>query len=331
MSVISKPENNKTIQNIIAYAAYTKNEATRKASSSGGIFSEIALSVLNNGGVVFGAAFDENWHVVHSYIDNAAQIKKLQGSKYVQSTIGNAFKEAEILLKEGKTVLFTGTPCQINGLYSYLRKDYTNLMTQDIVCHGVPSQKVWDKYIDFMTEFKKKEIKEASFRNKDNGWENFSMKLVYQNEEEYLKTHKQDYFMQAFLKNMCLRPSCYECSFKGKTRISDITIADFWGVNKVMPECNDNKGISLVFVNSEKGRTLFDSIADNIWSQQLQNMDEAIKYNPAMMGSVRSHANRSAFLKHIDKNDFDVVLKKYISPSFAKRLINRIKISLKTK
>ena len=294
-----------------------------------GIFSEFAVSVLNNGGIVFGAAFNENWQVVHTYIDDVSQLEKLQGSKYVQSTIGNAFVDVERFLKEDKTVLFTGTPCQINGLYSYLKKDYNNLITQDIVCHGVPSPKVWNKYVYHMTKIEEKELKKVSFRNKDDGWENFNMKLVYQSGEEYAKSHKQDSFMQAFLKNMCLRPSCYKCSFKGKERVSDITIADFWGVNKVLPECNDNKGISLAFINSKKGRQLFDNISNNIWSQKIEDIDDAIRYNPAMMSSVRPHANRSVFMKKLDKSNFDVLLKKYLAPSYVKRLLNRIRISFK--
>lgn len=180
-----------------------------------------------------------------------------------------------------------------------------------------------------MTKIEEKELKKVSFRNKDDGWENFNMKLVYQSGEEYAKSHKQDSFMQAFLKNMCLRPSCYKCSFKGKERVSDITIADFWGVNKVLPECNDNKGISLAFINSKKGRQLFDNISNNIWSQKIEDIDDAIRYNPAMMSSVRPHTNRSVFMKKLDKSNFDVLLKKYLAPSYAKRLLNRIRISFK--
>ena len=327
--IISKPIKKNINESVVAYAAYTQNDEIRKNSSSGGIFSEFAVSVLNNGGIVFGAAFNENWQVVHTYIDDVSQLEKLQGSKYVQSTIGNAFVDVERFLKEDKTVLFTGTPCQINGLYSYLKKDYNNLITQDIVCHGVPSPKVWNKYVYHMTKIEEKELKKVSFRNKDDGWENFNMKLVYQSGEEYAKSHKQDSFMQAFLKNMCLRPSCYKCSFKGKERVSDITIADFWGVNKVLPECNDNKGISLAFINSKKGRQLFDNISNNIWSQKIEDIDDAIRYNPAMMSSVRPHANRSVFMKKLDKSNFDVLLKKYLAPSYVKRLLNRIRISFK--
>ena len=327
--IISKPIKKNINESVVAYAAYTKNDEIRKNSSSGGIFSEFAVSVLNNGGIVFGAAFNENWQVVHTYIDDVSQLEKIQGSKYVQSTIGNAFVDVERFLKEDKTVLFTGTPCQINGLYSYLKKDYNNLITQDIVCHGVPSPKVWNKYVYHMTKIEEKELKKVSFRNKDDGWENFNMKLVYQSGEEYAKSHKQDSFMQAFLKNMCLRPSCYKCSFKGKERVSDITIADFWGVNKVLPECNDNKGISLAFINSKKGRQLFDNISNNILSQKIEDIDDAIRYNPAMMSSVRPHANRSVFMKKLDKSNFDVLLKKYLAPSYVKRLLNRIRISFK--
>ena len=242
-----------------SYAAYNKDEDTRINSSSGGLFAIFSKEVLSQGGVVFGAMFDESFNVIHGYIENENQLFKFQGSKYVQSSIGDTYKKCKEFLEQNRLVYFTGTPCQINGLKNYLRKEYNNLLTQDFVCHGVPSPKVWN---DYKARFKKME--NVSFRDKTNGWLDFYMKV-----NDYKASHSKDPFMTAFLTNNILRPSCYECKFKTKDRISDITLADLWGASSIVPEMDDDKGISLLVINSNKGLNLFEKVKSDLVMKEI--------------------------------------------------------------
>lgn len=309
---------------IKAYACYNKNLNERLNSSSGGIFILIAKEIINKQGVVFGASFDEKFEVKHKYVENEKELKQFMGSKYTQSKIGNTYKETKDFLDKDKYVLFTGTPCQIEGLKSYLGKDYDKLYTQDIICHGVPSPRAWRKYLEYQRSTNKEEIKKISFRNKDNGWEEYKIKIFF-NSKIYSKELGKDPYMQAFLKNICLRESCYECTFKEKNRISDITLADYWGINRINPKINDNKGISLVLVNSNKGIDLFNNIKNKILCEET-DLEEAIKYNPALIESARHCSNEKLFIDNIDNMKFNKLVKKYVpQSSVCKKIKNNIK------
>lgn len=220
--------NNEFPQNIKeVYAMYNKDEVTRLQSSSGGIFSLLAEWILDKNGIVFGAKFNEKFDVIHDFVDKKENLKLLRGSKYVQSDIRDSFRVAKKFLEEDKYVLFSGTPCQIEGLKQYLEKEYDRLYTQDIICHGVPSPNVWREYLKYR---KNKDLENPlyiNFRNKDNGWNSFSMQFQYLN-GEYKKKHTDDLFMRAFLRNASLRDSCYYCKFKKENKCADITLADFW-------------------------------------------------------------------------------------------------------
>lgn len=244
-----------------AYLGINKNEEIREESSSGGIFTVIAQEILRDGnGIVFGAAFDENFIVKHIEICDEKELYKLRTSKYVQSDISNTYQRAESYLKKGKNVLFTGTPCQIEGLKSYLMKEYENLYTQDIICHGVPSPLIWEKYKNYRKKVDSKNPENINFRNKDNGWHEFNLKFSYDN-GKYSKSQNKDLYMKAFLDNLILRDSCYKCSFKKYNRNSDITLADFWGIENIKSKLDDNKGISLIIVNSKKGQSILNRIS----------------------------------------------------------------------
>lgn len=310
----------------IAYACKNKNEEIRLKSSSGGIFTLIAKSIIDLGGIVFGAGFDEKYNVVHSYITNESEISRFRGSKYVQSTIGNMYKKAKEFLDEGKYVLFTGTPCQIEGLKTYLKKEYDKLYTQDIICHGVPSPKVWNKYINEMNRKYDGNIKEINFRKKDiKGWNLYQLSMKYDN-DEYLQIHKNDPYMQAFLRDAILRESCYNCKFKKKNRISDITLADFWGIKNIKPELDDDKGTSLVIINSQKGQELMDKIKKLIEVEKV-NFEEAIKYNPSMLNSVQMPSGRDKFFENLDKDiEISELVSQYATlPNRIQRILRKIK------
>lgn len=315
--------------NIMAYACYNKNEEELKHSSSGGMFILLAKEILKRNGVVFGAYLDKNYNVQHGYIENKKDIKIFMGSKYVQSNIGETYRNVKYFLEKERYVLYTGTPCQIEGLKTYLGKDYDKLYTQDIICHGVPSPLVWEKYKEYRKNMDKNNPIKINFRDKNNGWNDFSMSFIYKN-DKYIASHNDDLFMNAFLKNTILRDSCYKCNFKNKYRISDITLADYWGVNEVEPQMMNDSGVSLVLVNSSKGRELFRLIKNNIIYKET-NLDEAIKYNPSFSNSSKMDKNRDKFFKNINKIDFAELVKKYTSKSsIYKQIINKCKKIIKT-
>lgn len=274
------------------YAAKNKNEEIRRQSSSGGIFTLLAEKVINEGGVVFGARFDENWDVVHAWTDAIEGIAAFRGSKYVQSAVGNTYRVVRDFLKQGRQVLFSGTPCQIAGLKKYLRKEYDNLLTVEVVCHGVPSPLVWRRYLDETREQLRAErgvgkntvpssidelpvITGISFRDKTNGWKKFGFNLRYAASEaasnsvltsaikDYTvlhEMHRDNLFMQGFLEDLYLRPSCYACASRSGKSGSDIAIADFWGVENFYPEFDDDKGVGLILCNTDKGVSAYDAV-----------------------------------------------------------------------
>lgn len=314
-----------------AYACYNKNEKIRLESSSGGIFTLIAEYILDNNGIIYGAAFNDNWDVEHIRIDNKDDLSKLRTSKYVQSNINNTYKLAKKDLDDGRKVLFTGTPCQVNGLYSFLNKEYSNLYTQDIICHGVPSPKVWKKYLDFRKKKDSASPMRINFRQKDEGWNLYALLLQYNN-NAYKTNHNDDLFMQAFLRDACLRDSCYDCSFKEKNRKTDITLADFWGINNVVPEINDDKGTSLVIVNTEKGQDLINNIKDNMVYKEV-DFEQSIQYNKAMYQSATKPQLREEFFDNLDKLEFDELVEKYTlkpnRPNIFRRILRKAKKIIK--
>ncbi len=306
-----------------AYACYNKNEQIRLESSSGGIFTLIAEQIINDGGVVFGVSLDKELTAMHSYAFTREQLKAFRGSKYVQSSIGETYKGAEHFLKQNRKVLFTGTPCQISGLKAYLQRDYDNLFCIDIICHGVPSPKVWKKYLSYQEERVGAKAQGAYFRHKNKGWNKFSMALEFNNGTKHIQTLDKDLYMQAFLKDTCLRPSCHKCSFKTFHRQCDITLADFWGIQKVLPKMDDDKGTSLLLINSNKGKAMFDCLQDNILFEKV-DLEKAVSYNPAAFKSAIENPNRESFFGDLDKLSFDKLVDKYCSESMtelAKRKI----------
>jgi len=236
-------------------AAWSKDEVNRKNSSSGGCFSEFAKYILKNNGIVYGAKYDKELNVIHESIKILEQLEKLKGSKYVQSDIRKTYQEAKKDLENDKLVLFSGTPCQVVGLYNYLSEDYPNLFTIDLICHGVFSPLVYESYLEYINKKNNNyEIQEIKFRSKIYGWGNYCMNITYSDGQKYIEKLDKDEFYQLYAKNMALRPSCYECRFCKTKREADITIGDYWGVEKHKPHLYDTKGVSLLFNNSIKAR-----------------------------------------------------------------------------
>ena len=321
--------NVKTKESLLkAYAAYNKNEKIRLKSSSGGIFTLIAEDILKKNGTVYGAAFDENFEVKHIRITNITELEKLRGSKYVQSNCNGIYSKCKRDLDSGMNVLFSGTPCQIEALKCYLKKSYDNLFCIDIICHGVPSRLVWRKYLQYRVNFAKSKIEQIAFRLKNEGWKQYAVQFVFANGTAYCQNLHKDIFMRGFLKNLYLRPSCYACKFKTKERISDITVADFWGINNIYPDIDDDKGISLVIVHSIKGSNLFEKLKTNMFCIEV-NIDNAIKYNKSMIISVKNNIERNKFFSELLNYDYiETLIEKYSKDTFKEKLKKYLKVIL---
>ncbi|MBE6330811.1 MAG: 4Fe-4S dicluster domain-containing protein [Bacteroidales bacterium] len=294
-----------------SFAFINCDETIRYNSSSGGAFSALAGIILRRGGKVFGARYDSDFNVVHSFIDKEEDLELFRGSKYTQSAINQSFVECKSFLDSGVEVLFTGTPCQIGGLKAFLKKDYDNLITIDLICHGVPSPLLWRKYVEYREKQGGAKVTRTSFRRKNDGWKKYSMWFAFANHIEYCRDLSKDPYMQMFLKDICLRPSCYDCKFKTIDRESDITMADFWGVQNEYPEIDDDKGVSFVVIHSEKGRGLFDSIGNSV--KKSVPLVVGLKYNPSMVSSVVMPNERGFFFKDLEKLSFEKMIKKYVA------------------
>lgn len=291
-----------------AYAGINLDEKIRQQSSSGGIFTLLAEQTLHMGGIVFGAAMTKDQHSVHHIaVESAEQLAALRGSKYLQSEIGNTYLQVQKELQKGRKVLFSGTPCQVEGLYAFLHWEDPNLLCVDIICHGVPSPLVWDRYLTEREACAGAPVKQAFFRNKQHGWKAYTIKLIFCNDVSYEKVFTGDPFMKAFLQNICLRPSCYACHFKKLSRVSDITLADYWGIQDQYPEMDDDKGTSLVIVHSEKGKRCIELLGDKVRLKKVP-VEQALRGNPSMLHSSEMHKQQKQFFSQLGKKPFDRVV-----------------------
>lgn len=291
-----------------AYVAINSIPVERGASSSGGIFIALAKYVVQQGGCVCGAVWADKYTVIHEIIDNEEELTHFQGSKYIQSKMGNAFCDVQDRLQNKQLVLFSGTACQIAGLKSYLQKDYANLITVDVLCHGVPSPLVWRKHVDWTEAHWGKPIASVNFRTKEPCWNQYSVQYVCEDGEHKLIPHSMDLFMKLFLSNIALRESCYKCQYKGIPHLADLTLGDAWGVDKRFPQFNDGKGISAVFCNTDAGRRLFQQL---LCTLQAEKVDVNFVVPPLQDSrkSVRQHPNRKQFLEHLSKQySYEVLL-----------------------
>ena len=310
------------------FAAQCKEDALRLSSSSGGIFPLLAKAVLEKGGVVCGAAFDENLTVHHIPVTDPAQLPRLQGSKYVRSQIGDSYRQAKEFLEDGKTVLFTGSPCQIAGLKAFLENDYVNLICQDIACHGAPMPSVWDYYVNHRERQAGSRPTAVRFRDKVTGWEAYSLTMDFQDGSRYTCRVDRDPFMKAFLQEYTLGTSCYRCAHKGLDRQADITLADLWGASEICPELHDNKGTSAVFLHSEKGAALWEEISSHLTATPIAE-EAVVRYNPSLIRSAPKPKDRDRFLSGLKPENFEESVNRFCRPTLLRRILGRIKRLLK--
>lgn len=292
------------------YAAYAKDKSLRLSSSSGGVFSLLAEYVLSRKGAVYGVALScDCMSAEFVRVDRADDLCRLRGSKYLQAKMGETFRQVRADLESGISVLFSGTGCQINGLKLFLRADYDSLYCVDVICHGVPSPALWRGYVRYMEEKNDTRLVSVNFRCKDNSWQDFGMKELDDKQKELYISKDKDAFMQMFLRNYCLRPSCYECSAK-KTKMSDLTIADFWGIENVAPDMNDGNGTSLVLIRSAKGMELFGYIINRLRYKEV-SYEDGVRGNPTEYESVSRPRERDIFFQEMNALEFDVLQQKY--------------------
>lgn len=286
-----------------AYAAYAKDTNLLNQSSSGAIFPLLAKYILAQGGIVFGAAFDENFRVKQIGIESAEELPRLCSSKYVQSEIGQTFREAKVALDVGRPVYFSGTPCQIAGLKSYLKQDYENLIMQDLICHSAPSPRVWENYRHSLEKNHGAKMTSFSFRHKENGWEGYYIRAEFENGSSLLQKASENPYQLGFIKGLYSRPSCYSCPFKGVEQCSDITLADFWGVKNILPEAYNQGGTSLVQLHSEKARKLFREISPELQSFPA-DANAALTFNQAAFIPAQKPKRYDCFQSHYGKINF---------------------------
>lgn len=297
-------------------AAINRNETIRQYSSSGGIFHALASYVIHKGGVVFGARFDEEWQVLMDYTESMDGIFAFMGSKYVQARTGTSYADTKRFLNDGRQVLYSGTPCQIAGLHHYLHKTYDNLLTVEVVCHGVPSPLVWRMYLaETVNDIRR--ITSLRFRDKREGWKRFNFVLQYDKANKTLEAHDfhgKNLFMRAFLNNLILRPSCEYCKAKRGRSRADISLADYWGVQSFHPEIDDDRGTSLVLVNTEKGRGVLEKLEIQIVTSTYSN---ALKSNGGLSIHAVFHPKRKCFFTELqDCESLSALVNGLLRPTF---------------
>lgn len=347
------------------YAAVNPDESVRMQSSSGGVFTALAEKTIDEGGVVFGVGFDQHWTARHLYAETRDQLAALRGSKYVQSEVGDSYRQAEAFLKSGRKVLFSGTPCQIAGLRRFLRRDYDHLLCVDFVCHGVPSPGVFRAYLaEEMTKIARKgekkyrfafstipsipkadalaaslgcRINDIRFRDKTNGWKKFRFALslskasaagekipfcaLTDDESPTSSCFTENAFMQAFLRDLILRPSCYACPAKSFRSGSDLTLGDYWGVEHEAPHLDDDGGTSLVFANSGRGQQALSSLPFLLHPELFGRVHA---HNSCITVSVSRPINRKFFFMMLRRSGFFRALGVTTNPSLPFRLLRKL-------
>ena len=335
----------KPIRPIHVFAAKNISSKEVQDSSSGGIFIVLAKYIISKGGVVFGAKFNEKWDVEHSFAEKEEDLYELMGSKYVQSTIGKSYIDAKKFLAENRFVLFSGTPCQIAGLMHFLGKRYDKLLTVEVLCHGVPSPRVWRRYLNelkddvwrmkntvsphsILSSWKAKpscggnevKIEGISFRDKRIGWKNYSFVLTLskpsddgeQKTVSFSQMHRDNAYTKGMLNNIFTRPICYQCPFRSQKSNCDLSLGDFWEIEKTDSRFADNKGTSMVLINSELGLKVWEEVCDKI-SFVDKTYEEAIKVCSMIVKPVPMNEKRNAFFSLLSSNErFHKIINKMI-------------------
>lgn len=317
----SKPENGFPI----AFAAQSKNDEVRMRSSSGGAFYELADKMLKDGGYACGAVFDEEFHVKHIVSNSKNDVYRMMGSKYAQSDVGYCYREIKEKLIAGEKVLFSGCPCQVAGLRTFLGKEYRNLLLVELICHGIPSDQMLQTYIHMQEKKYGAKLKRMEFRNKTKGWHNSAVRMEFENHRIYSIPYTADAYTIGFLRNISLKSSCYNCHFRNFTAGSDIILGDFWGAEVELPE-DDNKGISAILVNSGKGMDILNHCNLALTPADVETI---IKYNRNLLYSAAPNPQRNSFYASADTNGFEEAIRRYLEENAIQRLKRQSRYALR--
>ena len=292
------------------FAAKNKNEIERFYSSSGGIFRILAEAVLQEGGVVVGCRFNDKMEAVHAVATNSEELMPLMSSKYVQSDTTGIYTEVRQLLRDGRMVLFSGVPCQVAALKNFLIKPYGNLITIDILCHGVPSPKIFKEYREHMEDHYKGKTETLSFRWKEKSWKRLYINIEFSNHRRHHLFSGYDSYMQLFLSDRLQRPSCFDCPYNTLHRPGDLTLGDFWGIGKKHYDFDDNKGVSMVLINSDRGQELWDKISSETTYFET-DIDTAVEGNKVLVQHLPSIAKRDEFYDYYVKHGFEAAIERF--------------------
>ncbi len=304
------------------YAAKNSTDESRKYSASGGLFTLLSDFVLNSGGVVYGAVFDSDMQVVHCRALSEEERNPMRGSKYVQSNLEHIFLQVQKDVNAGHVTLFTGTPCQIAGLKAFLRKDYPNLYTCDIVCHGVTSPKMFKEYLSFIEKKYHSKIKNISFRDKEQGWSQQKWKIELQSGQILLDNKEVNAYKNLFYGHVIQRPSCHECPYASIQRQGDITLGDFWGIENSLPDFKDELGVNVVLINTTKGEQLFEKVKDGI---HYEESDVKSCLQPQLQYPTERSEKREQYWRDYEKRGFSYVARKYGMVGFSDRVKAKVK------
>lgn len=315
-------------KNIESYIAINNNKKELMNSASGGMFILLAKYVINKKGVVFGVKYDENLKVVHDYSNTLDGCFKFQGSKYVRSDLNNSFLKVKEFLENNRYVLFTGTPCQCQALRTFLNKQYEKLVTCDVICHANPSPKVFEQYKNNLEKKYGKKVTNICFRSKKNGWHTQTPIIEFEDKSEI----EDESYILGFVRELFNRPSCHNCHFCSSNRLSDFTIGDFWGIEKVDKSIkDDNTGISLLCVNTTSAKKILDNISSQMFLKKT-DLRQAFSYNH--YSNSKKSEKRNRFFKGIEKGTINAeniinVLEKYTKRNVFRKFLGNIKMNLK--
>lgn len=310
---------------VACYGARTKQEEVREHSTSGGFFTELASYWIRQGGYCVGAIYGENNEIVHAITKDVNELSKFRQSKYAQSNTASIYKQTQDLLKRGEKVLFCGTPCQVEALYSFLGKEYENLVTMDFVCLGICSPFAYRKYLDMLEKRYMSKATRVWFKNKTNGWRAISTRVDFENGKMYLEPGGFDLFMRAFVTDgLSMRPNCQNCKFRKVPHASDFTLGDFWGIESINPDQDDNKGLSAVMINTEKGENVFESFKDTLVYFQTTAPDICAG-NFSILKPMKPHPQADDFMQYLEGHTFSNAVYKFGSLSRKDMAVKKIK------
>lgn len=312
------------------FACWSENDELRARSSSGGVFSALAELILANGGYVSGVSYKKDFdEAIHTIISDSSLLDELRRSKFIQSNKYDIFQQVKALLKKNKNVLFVGTPCEVGGLRQYLRKNYDNLLTCDLICGCTSSQKVYKTYIGFLKDKYKANVTSVNFKDKREGWRGKSIAVTFDNGKEYYNSILDDDYVVSFHSRFNIRPSCFNCKYRSLRRVSDITLGDFWGIEKYNVDYDDNKGTSFIMTNTEKGERYVSGMKDmSIHKMDIDIEEYSLKYNWCMHKNPGSPAEsaRAAFYDDLNKMPFDELSEKHLAKIKEERKSRKLNI-----